>query len=82
LVAGATAVTELPPTIFFIAKLGVYVNLFNALNGDLTTPLALFTSLVGSLLALTAFLKAVSAPVLSPPSEGWKPVPTILKASG
>ncbi|ADG91295.1 NADH dehydrogenase (quinone) [Thermosphaera aggregans DSM 11486] len=80
LVTGAAAVTGLPPTIFFIAKLGVYVNLFNALNGDLTIPLALFTSLVGSLLALTAFLKAVSALVLSPPGEGWKPVPTILKA--
>ncbi|WP_448579231.1 complex I subunit 5 family protein [Thermosphaera sp.] len=73
LIVGAVAVTGLPPTIFFIAKLGVYVNLFNSLNGDVTIPLALFTSLAGSLLALVAFLKAVSATILAPPREGLKP---------
>ncbi|MCC6033422.1 MAG: hydantoin racemase [Desulfurococcaceae archaeon] len=80
LIIGALAVTGLPPTIFFIAKLGVYVNLFNALSMDVTIPLALFTSLAGSLLALAAFLKAVSATVLAPPREAFKPVSTILKA--
>ncbi|QOR94875.1 hydantoin racemase [Thermosphaera chiliense] len=79
LIVGAAAVTGLPPTIFFIAKLGVYVNLFNSLNADVTVPLALFTSLAGSLLALTAFIKAVSAMILAPPREGLKLVPKALK---
>ena len=75
LLIAALSVIGVPPTIMFLAKLGVYESLFALLSKDFTIPIALAVAFMGSALALAAFAKLIASTVLAPPQNEVKRSP-------
>lgn len=79
LLAGAMSVVGIPPTILFIAKLQLYVNLLNTPALSILDVVALLAMLAGTGLSLASFIKVISTTVLSPQvSESSKPHPVLV----
>lgn len=80
MVIGAITIAGIPPTIFFTAKLQVYMGLLEAISRDYTIPVALVVAFIGSAMGLVAFLKILNYTVFE--ASGIKQdihVPGLLK---
>lgn len=80
LFVGALALTGIPPTLMFYAKLGVYTALLSYNDTGLFTGIVLLVALTGSLLALAGFSKIISYTVSQPPARDFKKPPKALEA--
>ncbi|MEO3993198.1 MAG: proton-conducting transporter membrane subunit [Desulfurococcaceae archaeon TW002] len=79
-VVGAAAVIGIPPTILFVAKLQGYMIILEQVWRNVVYAGVLGVMLIGSVLALVSFIKAISVVILSPPARSFPKPPAILNA--